>query len=100
MYEVIIAPEAMEEALIIASWWNKNRPAAPRLFQRELDRALLRLAETPEIAPRVRVRGRPGLRVITLQRSGHLVFYQLDEKAKQVIVARVRSGHRRPIHHR
>lgn len=100
MYEVIIAPEAVEEVLVIAAWWNKHRPAAPRLFQVELDRALLRLVERPEIGPRVRMRGRTGMRVITLQRSGYLVFYELDEEAKQVSVARVRRGHRRPIHRR
>jgi hypothetical protein len=72
-YTVIIAPEAVIEVSEIAIWWNENRPAAPRLFQTELDRAVLRLAVRPEVGPRVRVRGRPGLRVLTLQRTGYLV---------------------------
>ena len=59
-YTAIIAPEAVAEVVVIATWWNENRPAAPRLFQTELDRAVLRLAERPEIGPKVRVRGRPG----------------------------------------
>ena len=45
VYTVIIAPEAMAEVVMIATWWNENRPAAPRLFQTELHRAVLRLAE-------------------------------------------------------
>lgn len=97
---MIIAPEAMIEVTEIAAWWNKNRPAAPRLFQTELDRAVLKLVERPEIGPRVRVRGRPGLRVLTLRRTGYLVFYQLDAAEKHVIIVRVRRGHRRPFHER
>jgi plasmid stabilization system protein ParE len=99
-YTVIIAPEAVAEVVAIATWWNENRPAAPRLFQLELDRALLLLAESPQIGPKVRVRGRPGLHVFVLQRSGYLVFYRLDAEAMRVTVARVRRGHRRPIHRR
>ena len=99
-YTVIIAPEAVLEVAKAAAWWNKNRPAAPRLFQTEMDRAVLRLAERPEIGPSVRVRGRPGLHALVLQRTGYLVFYQLDVAEKQAIVVRVRRGHRRPIHRR
>jgi plasmid stabilization system protein ParE len=99
-YSVIIAPEAAAEIAVFASWWNANRPAAPRMFQTELDRALLRLAERPEVGPKVRMRRRTDVHALVLQRSGYLVFYQLDEDAKQVIVVRVRRGHRRPIHGR
>jgi plasmid stabilization system protein ParE len=97
---VIIAPEAMIEVTAIAAWWNKNRLAAPRLFQTELDRAVLRLAERPESGPKVRVRGRPGLRVLALQRTGYLVFYQFDPAENRAVVVRVRRGHRRAIHKR
>jgi plasmid stabilization system protein ParE len=100
LYTVIIAPEAVIEVTEIALWWNRNRPAAPRLFQTELDRAVLKLSERPEIGPKVRVRGRPGLHVLTLRRTGYLVFYQLNVVEKQAIVVRVRRGHRRPIHRR
>ena len=100
VYTAIIAPEAVIEVSEIAAWWNAHRRAAPRLFQIELDHAVLRLAERPEVGPKVRVRGRPGLRVLTLRRTGYLVFYQFDAIEKQVIVVRVRRGHRRPIHRR
>lgn len=100
MYTIVIAPQVLVEVASIVGWWNKHRPAAPRLFQTELDLALLRLTERPEIAPKVRLRGASGIRVLTLQRTGYLLFYQLDEAAKQVNVVRVRRGHRRPIHRR
>ncbi len=91
-YTVIIAPEAAAEVAAIASWWNEHRPAAPRLFQIELDRALVRISERPDGAPRVRMRGRSDVYALVLQRSGYLVFYCLDVAAKQVIVVRVRRG--------
>jgi plasmid stabilization system protein ParE len=99
-FKVTIAPEAVAETAAIASWWNDHRPAAPRMFQTELDRAVLLLAEQPEIAPRVRARGRPNLRVLTLRRSGYLVFYELDVAARRVTVVRVRHARRRPVHRR
>lgn len=99
-YTVIIAPEAAAEAAVIAAWWNENRPAAPRLFQTELDCALVRLSEQPGIGPKVRVRGRSDVHALVLQRSGYLMFYQTDVTAKQIVVVRIRRGHRRPIHRR
>jgi plasmid stabilization system protein ParE len=66
------------------------------LFHEELDRALVRLEEQPEIAPKVRMRGRSGIHAIVLQRTGYLVFYHLDANAREVSVVRVRRGHRRP----
>ncbi len=62
--------------------------------------ATLRFANGPEVGPSVHVRGRRGLHVLVLQRTGYLVFYQLDVAAKQVNIVRVRRGHRRPIHRR
>jgi len=42
-YRVTLAPEAVVEAIRIATWWRRNRRAAPRLFQLEL-RDILRAA--------------------------------------------------------
>lgn len=94
---VTIAPEAIAEAVKIAVWWNLNRPAAPRLFQIELDRVVSLLAEQPDIGRRVRARGRPALRVLTLLRTRYLVFYEYRADTGDVIVTRIRHGHRRPL---
>lgn len=91
-YTVIIAPEAAAEVAAIATWWNEHRPAAPRLFQTEFDRALVRISERPDSAPRVRMCGRSDVHAVVLQRSGYLVFYCLDVRAREVIVVRVRRG--------
>lgn len=94
---VTIAPRVVAEVATIARWWREHRPAAPRLFQTELDEALLLLAEQPDRGRRVRARRRPNLRVLTLLRTRYLVFYELIPRPLEVIVTRVRHGHRRPL---
>jgi len=37
-YAVIVAPSARAHAQRIDDWWRENRPNAPDLFARELDR--------------------------------------------------------------
>jgi plasmid stabilization system protein ParE len=94
---VTIAPRVIVEVATIARWWRKNRPAAPRLFQTELDQVLLLLAEQPDAGRRVRARGRPNLRVLTLLRTRYLLFYELIPRPLEVVVTRIRHGHRRPL---
>ncbi len=40
-------PRALAEAKRIKTWWRRNRPAAPNLFDQELAAALDRIAQTP-----------------------------------------------------
>lgn len=94
---VTIAPRVIAEAVMIATWWRRHRPAAPRLFQIELDEALLLLANHPDCGRRVRARGRSNLRVLTLLRTRYLVFYELIPQPLEVVVTRIRHGHRRPL---
>lgn len=42
-----LAPRALAEAKRIKSWWRENRPAAPDLFEQELDAALERIRAVP-----------------------------------------------------
>ena len=44
-FTVSIAPRALSEVTAIVRWWQTNRLGAPRLFQKELDAALLAIAE-------------------------------------------------------
>lgn len=46
---VWVAASADAEARRISRWWAKNRPAAPRLFQLELARAIEMIEAHPEI---------------------------------------------------
>lgn len=96
-FKVVVSPEALGEVVRIASWWRQNRQAAPRMFQDELDDALVLIAECPEIGPRVRGRRVGNARVITLRRTGYRVFYQVLPLTREVFVVHVRHGRRRPL---
>jgi plasmid stabilization system protein ParE len=88
-YAVTLAPEAVAQAIRIASWWRRHRHAAPRLFQLELDTALTHLAEHPAIGRRADSRRIRNARVLLLRRS--YVFYQVDPVAHEVLVKRQRN---------
>jgi plasmid stabilization system protein ParE len=99
-FSVHIAPRALADVASVARWWQKNRLAAPRLFQQELDAALCVIAERPEIGPRLPLRRYPNSRSYVLQRTGYIVLYNVDPVAMAVIVVRVRHGKRRPLKRR
>lgn len=93
---MVFAAEAAAEVIAIAAWWAKHR-TAPGLFHAELRAALMKIATYPEIGARSRVRGSADVRVFTLRRTGHVVFYDVGRVAKTIQVLRVRHGKRRPV---
>jgi plasmid stabilization system protein ParE len=96
-YKVMVAPEALVEVVRIAAWWTENRPRAPRLFQNELDDALVLIAGHPEIGKVARSRRVGNARVVELLRSRHRVYYQVLQETREVLVVHVRHGSRRPL---
>jgi len=96
-YRVGVAPRAIADIARIAEWWRENRASAPRMFQNELDRSLLRIATHPHIGAIGELRAYPGARTFVLSKSGYLVLYNVDDDAGEVIIARVRHMHRRPL---
>ena len=96
-YELTLAPEFEAEADKASDWWAKHRPAAPHLFEDELDAALLRISARPEIGKRARSRKVGDARFVTLLRSGYLIFYRVDPVRREVQVVHLRHGHRRPL---
>ena|SRR5688500_12805801 len=64
---VLFTPRAMRELLAAARWWRKNRLEAPRLLDKEIERALRRIAVFPRSAPLVR--GRDVRRVVLRNRK-------------------------------
>ena len=85
-YNVTVSPEALVDIVRIATWWRENRTAAPRMFQDELEDALVLIAEYPEIGARARSKRVGNARVVQLVRSRYRVFYQV------VPVGRVQLG--------
>lgn len=96
-YTVFLAAEAAAEVAAIVTWWRKNRPAAPSLFQDELKQALLNIAAHPGIGARAKMRGDPDVRAVVLRKSRYVVFYDVDEEAAEINVVRVRHSRRRPL---
>lgn len=92
-----VLPRAIADIERIAKWWRKHRLAAPRLFQDELDLALVNIAAQPEIGYRADLRAYPGARTYLLRRSGYVVIYNVDEESGVVAIARVRHVRRRPL---
>jgi plasmid stabilization system protein ParE len=45
-----LTPRALAEAKRIKTWWRRNRPAAPDLFDQEFTAALDRIAQAPRLA--------------------------------------------------
>jgi plasmid stabilization system protein ParE len=89
--------DALAEVAAIARWWRRNRPAAPRLFDHELDTALVAIETRPEIGPLARLRGHPSGRFYLLERTGYVVFYLADVPRDEITVVRVRHARRRPL---
>jgi len=44
-----LTPRALAEAKRIKTWWRRNRPAAPSLFDQEFAAALDRIAQLPGV---------------------------------------------------
>ena len=96
-HRVTVAPEALVEVVRIAAWWREHRPAAPRMFQDELDDALVLIAENPEMGTRASSRRIGNARVVELRRSRYRLFYQVLPLTREVLVVHVRHGSRRPL---
>src|ERR1700759_1828035 len=95
-YKLTVSPEALLEIVRVASWWREHRPAAPRLFQTELDQALNLISEYPEIGTVARSTRVANARILQLTRSRYLVFYRILPRTREVFVLHLRHARRRP----
>jgi len=66
---VVIAADAEVQLAAIRAWWIANRPAAPDLFDRELDAAVVTIGNVPHAFPIYREEGDAGIRRALLPRS-------------------------------
>ena len=88
-FAIIIMPNAHRQILEVSDWWRRNRQTAPRLFEEELDRALLRLAHYPGLGTRSRWPRLPDVRRLLVRRVKYVVFYRLRPKARRIEVLAV-----------
>ncbi len=72
-----LATRALAEAKQIKTWWRENRPAAPDLFEQELDAALERISARPKSAGTLYEQGNleaPVRRVLMPKTANHVYF--------------------------
>ena len=96
-HKVTVSPEALIEVVRAATWWREHRPVSPRLFQSELDQALVLIAEFPAIGTVARSKRVKSARVLQLTRSHYSVFYQVLSLTREVLVLHVRHRSRRSL---
>jgi plasmid stabilization system protein ParE len=73
--KVRFTPRALAEATRRKTWWLKNRPAAPELFDIELSGALSALTTTPVMGKPYEVDvGFPVRRVLLKKTASHVYF--------------------------
>ncbi|HEX3764979.1 MAG TPA: type II toxin-antitoxin system RelE/ParE family toxin [Kofleriaceae bacterium] len=88
-FAILIMPNAHRQILEVSTWWRKNRQTAPRLFDEELDRALLRLARYPGLGTRSRWPRLQDVRRLLVRRVEYVVFYRLRPMARRIEVLAV-----------
>ncbi len=70
--------EARAQAAARRAWWIENRPAAPALFDEELEGALRDLAERPASIPVLLVRDELSIRRWLLPNTRCHIHYVID----------------------
>jgi plasmid stabilization system protein ParE len=82
---VEITDSAQAQISAAASWWAKNRPAAPDAIRDDLDRILELLRVQPVIGTMARRTTLSGVRRVTLSRIRYYVYYRVADDALQVL---------------
>ncbi len=90
---VVIVEGAEAQIRRTLEWWNEHRPAAPRMFVDELERAVLLLAEAPDAGGATRTR-RPGTRRLLLRRTRLWLYYTYDRRHEVVYVLAIWGAQR------
>lgn len=88
-FAILIMPNAHRQILAVSAWWRQHRQTAPRLFEEEIDRALLRLAHYPALGTRSRWPRLQDVRRLLVRRVEYVVFYRLRPRARRIEVLAV-----------
>jgi plasmid stabilization system protein ParE len=81
---VRISADAEAQLIAIRSWWLVNRAAAPDLFDRELDAAVVVIGKAPGAFPVYRREGDDDVRRALLPKSRYAVYFSVE--ANHVLV--------------
>jgi plasmid stabilization system protein ParE len=97
---VWVAASADATVQRISRWWAKNRPAAPRLFEFELARAIEMIEAHPEIGRWAQHPLHGRVQVLLLRRTEVHVFYKFFPIPNEAGIVFLRHGRRRPLRKR
>ena len=73
------SPSAAAHAEAVDIWWRANRDRAPGLFRLELEAAVRHLRRAPYSAPRYDASVVPDTRRLLLPRTGHHLYFVIDD---------------------
>lgn len=76
------------------SWWEKNRPLAPTLFEEEFEAALRQLLSMPHSGVLYPTPKRPTLRRILLEKTEYHVYFALERGGTVVVIHSVWGARR------
>jgi len=80
----------------IYSYIEAHNPSAAKRVNARIKQAIKRLARHPYSC---RATEHPGIRALSIVRYPYLVFYSVDETAKEVHILRIRHSARDPSRH-
>ena len=89
---VRLTPRALAEAKRIKTWWLRNRPVAPHLFEEELSATLMRIRTTPKAGRLYPAHLEVEVRRVLMAKTHHHVYYAIEHD--EVVVLSVWGARR------
>ena len=84
--KIQIGKRAGRQAEQASSWWEQNRPAAPALFEQELEEALQLLLISPRAGVPYPTEKRPGLRRLLLPKTEYHVYFAIERNETVIAI--------------
>jgi plasmid stabilization system protein ParE len=80
-------PRAVEDAAAIDGWWKRNRPAAPDLFERELEEVVGLLLDAPTLGSLADPEDHdfPNVRRALMRRTRYHIYYRVSDATLEVL---------------
>ncbi|MCL2776766.1 MAG: type II toxin-antitoxin system RelE/ParE family toxin [Polyangiaceae bacterium] len=88
------SPRAQRRVKVVAQWWRKNRPAAPTLFDDELQAAIEQLKVHPTLGLEYECIDGKTVRRILLPASAQHVYYVVDSEREVIVIYTVWGARR------
>ena len=87
-FRVVVSKTVRKQTRAIATWWQRNRLAAPLLFRQEFAQAIQQLEEAPFLALLDEIE-RPGIRRILLAKTRYHLYFRISEGETRVEIIAV-----------